>query len=115
MTMTYTQTTPTTTGADISVERRSATTAAGELPTMISVTERHTATDAEPQLIDGYHILFSAAAAALPLRPATITRRLIDAIRVIGAALHRPPAHRHYPGRQNYIEFARMAREMSRL
>jgi hypothetical protein len=53
--------------------------------------------------------------AALPLRPATITRRLIDAIRVIGAALHRPPAHRHYPGRKNYIEFARMAREMSRL
>jgi hypothetical protein len=102
MTMTYTQTTPT-------------TTAAGEPPTMISVTERDTATDAGPQLIDGYHILFSAAVAALPLRPATITRRMIDAIRIVGATLHRPPARRHYPRRQSYFEHGRMAREMCRL
>lgn len=112
--MTYTQIAQATTDADISAERRSATTAAGEPPTMTSVTERDTATDAGPQLIDGYHILFSAAA-ALPLRPATITRRLIDAIRVVGATLHLPPARRPYPGRQNYIEHARMAREMCRL
>jgi hypothetical protein len=114
MTMTSTQTIQTT-DAGISAERRSATTAAGEPPTMTTVTERDTATDAGSQLIDGYHILFSVAAAALPLRPATITRRLIDAIRVVGATLHLPPARRHYSGRQNYIERARMAREMSRL
>ena len=112
--MTYAQTTPPTTEADISVGTRSATTAAGEPPAITTVTEPDTAVDAGSALIDGYHILFSAAAAALPLRPATIIRRWIDAIHLVGAALHRPPARRH-PGRLNYIEHARMAREMDRL
>jgi hypothetical protein len=94
MTMTYTQTTPVRMDADTS----------------------DTATDAGSQLTDGYHtVMFSTAAAAVPLRPATITRRLIDAIRVVGATLHRPPARRHYPGRQRFVESARMAREMRRL
>jgi hypothetical protein len=92
MTMTYTQTAPTTTDADISVERRSATTASEEYPAMTTVTERDTVNDAGSQLTDGYHmVMFSTAAAAVPSRPATITRRLIDAIRVVGATLLRPP------------------------
>jgi hypothetical protein len=114
--MTSTQTMPTTTDADVLVERRSATTTPGEPSTMTTVTEPDTATDAGSQLTDGYHMVtLSTAAAAVPLRPATITRRLIDAIRVVGATLHRPPAGRHYPGRQSYLEHARMAREMCRL
>jgi hypothetical protein len=59
-------------------------------------------------------VVFSTAA-ALPSRRATRSRRLIDAIRVVGAALHRPPARRHYPQRSGYLELSRMAREMDRL
>jgi hypothetical protein len=96
--------------------KASATTTPGEPPTMSTVTERDTATDAGSQLADVYHVvMFSTTAAAMPLRAATITRRLIDAIRVVGASLHRPPARRHYPRRQSYLERARMAREMHRL
>jgi hypothetical protein len=57
--------------------------------------------DAEPTLVkDGMshasafisqqQVVFSTAAAVSP-RPASISRRLVDAIRVVGAALHRPP------------------------
>jgi hypothetical protein len=46
---------------------------------------------------------------------ATISRRLIDAIRFVGAAWHRPPARRHHPQRSSYLELSRMAREMDRL
>ena len=45
--------------------------------------------------------MFSTAAATSP-RPASIPRRLIDAIRVVGAALHRPPRP-HYPQRSSYL------------
>ena len=38
-----------------------------------------------------------------------------DAIRVVGAALHRPPARRHYPPRSSYLELSRMARELDPL
>jgi hypothetical protein len=66
-----------------------------------------------PVFITEQEVLFSTAA-AMSLRPASISRRLIDAIRVVGAALHRPPARRHYPPRRSYLELSRMAREMDR-
>ena len=81
--------------------------------------------DAEPTLVkDGMshapvfitqqEVVFSTAA-AMSSRPASISRRLIDAIRVVGAAVHRPPARRHYRPRSSYLELSRMAREMDRL
>src|SRR5271166_22795 len=117
MTMTCTQHTPTTTDAGISVERRSATTAPGGPATITTVTERDTASDAGPT--GGYHVvMFSTAAAAVPLRPTTITRRLIDTIRVVGAALHRPPARRHSAVRWPHVvrrdRFLRLARPTNR-
>jgi hypothetical protein len=81
--------------------------------------------DAEPTLVkDGTShapvfitqqgVVFSTAVATSS-RPAPISRRLIDAIRVVGAALYRPPGRRHQPQRINYFEQSRMAREMDRL
>jgi len=54
-------------------------------------------------------------AAAMSSRRAPISRRLIDGVRVVGAALQPRPARRHYPQRNSYLEHARMAREMDRL
>jgi hypothetical protein len=81
--------------------------------------------DAEPALVkDGtshasvliteQQVMFGTAA-AVSSRPASISRRSIDAIRVVGAALYRPSARRHHPQRINYFEQSRMAREMDRL
>ena len=81
--------------------------------------------DAEPTLVkDGMshapvfitqqEVVFSTAAATSS-RPASISRRVIDAIRVVIAASHRPHARRHYPPRSGYLELSRMAREMDRL
>jgi hypothetical protein len=81
--------------------------------------------DAEPTLVkDGtshapvfitqQQVVFSTAATTSS-RPASISRRMIDAIRVVGAALHRPRARRHYPQHSHYLEWSRMAREMDRL
>jgi hypothetical protein len=67
-----------------------------------------------PAFITVQEVAFSTAA-AVSSRPATISRRVINAIRVVGAALHRPPARRHYPPRSSYLEQSRMAREMDRL
>ena len=67
-----------------------------------------------PVLITPQEVMFSTAAAISP-RPASISRRLIDAIRVVGAALDRPPARRHYPPRSSWLEDSRMSREMDRL
>jgi hypothetical protein len=67
-----------------------------------------------PVFITQQEVVFSTAA-ALSSRRATISRRLIDAIRVVGAALHRPSARRHHPQRSGYLELSRMAREMDRL
>ena len=80
--------------------------------------------DAEPTLVkDGtshapvfiiqQQVVFSTAAATSS-RPASISRRLIEAIRVVGAALYRP-TRRHYPSRSSYLDRSRMAREMDRL
>jgi hypothetical protein len=66
-----------------------------------------------PALISEREVVFSTAAALS--RPPSISRRLIDAIRVVGAPLHRPPARRHYPPRFSCFEDSRMAREMDRL
>ena len=81
--------------------------------------------DAEPNVLkDGMshalvfitqqEVVFSTAA-AMSSRPASISRRLIDAIRVVGAALQPRPARRHYPQPSSYLEHSRMAREMDRL
>jgi hypothetical protein len=81
--------------------------------------------DAEPAVVKGglshapvfiteQEVVFSTAAARSS-RPASISSRVIDAIRVVGAAVHRPPARRHYPQRSSYLEQSRMAREMDRL
>jgi hypothetical protein len=67
-----------------------------------------------PVLITPQEVLLSTAA-AMSSRPAPISRRLIDAIRGVGAALQLPPARRHYPSRLSYLEHSRMAREMDRL
>ncbi|MGO9354569.1 MAG: hypothetical protein ACLP3C_28390 [Mycobacterium sp.] len=72
------------------------------------------ATSDAPVFITEQQVVFSTAAAR-SLRPASISRRLIDAIRVVGAALHRPPARRHYLSRSSYLEMSRMAREMDQL
>jgi hypothetical protein len=81
--------------------------------------------DAEPTLVkDGtshapvfitqQEVMFSTAA-AISSRPASISRRLIDAIRALGAALHGRPGRRDYPQRSSFLEHSRMAREMYRL
>ncbi|MGO9924824.1 MAG: hypothetical protein ACLPLP_01440 [Mycobacterium sp.] len=67
-----------------------------------------------PVFITPQQVVFSTAAALSP-RPASISRRVIEAIRVLGAALYRPPARRHSPQRFSYFEHSRMAREMDRL
>ena len=66
-----------------------------------------------PVLITKQQVVFGTATATS--RPASISRRVIDAIRVVGAALQPPPARRHYPPRFSYFEDSRMAREMDRL
>ena len=81
--------------------------------------------DAEPTLVkDGtshapvfitpQEVMFGTAAATSS-RPASISRRVIDAIRGVGAALQPRPARRHYPQRSSYLEQSRMSREMDRL
>jgi hypothetical protein len=67
-----------------------------------------------PVFITEQEVVFGSAA-ALSSRPASISRRLIDAIRVVGAALDRPPARRHCPARSSFLEHSRMAREMDRV
>jgi hypothetical protein len=67
-----------------------------------------------PAFITVQEVAFSTAA-SVSLRPPTISRRVIDAIRVVRAALHRAPARRHHLPRSNYLEGSRMAREMDRL
>jgi hypothetical protein len=67
-----------------------------------------------PVLITELEVLFSTAAARSS-RPASISGRVITAIRVVGAASHRPPARRHHLPRSSYLEQSRMAREMDRL
>ena len=67
-----------------------------------------------PVLITPQEVVFSTAA-AMSSRPASISRRLIDAIRVSAPRCNHAPARRHYPQRSSYLEQSRMAREMDRL
>jgi hypothetical protein len=67
-----------------------------------------------PVFITQQEVVFSTAAARSS-RPASISRRVINAIRVVGAAVARPSARRHYPERISLFEESRMAREMDRL
>ena len=67
-----------------------------------------------PVFITEQEVVFSTATAVSP-RPASIFRRLIDAIRGVGAALRPPPPERHHPQRSSYLEHSRMSREMDRL
>ena len=70
-------------------------------------------TSRAPVFITTQEVLFSTAA-AMSSRPASISRRLIDAIGVVGAAMHRPHARRQHPPRFSCFEESRMARETDR-
>ena len=67
-----------------------------------------------PVLITEQEVMLGTAAVVAP-RSTPITRRMIDALRVVGAALRPSPAGPQYARRETYIEDARMAREMDRL
>jgi len=67
-----------------------------------------------PVFITQQQVVLSTAAATSS-RPASISLRVIEAIRVVSAALCRPARRRHYPQRISYFEQSRMAREMDRL
>ena len=76
-----------------------------------------------PVLITEQQVMF-ATAAAVPLQPAKIGRRWIEAVRAVGAGLRAAavtssnearPKRQHYPARNDYLEDSRMAREMFRL
>jgi hypothetical protein len=76
---------------------------------------------AEPQpqvLITEQEVMLGSAPALAP-RPTPVTRRMINALHVVGdavgAALRPPPPRKHYEHRAAYIERAAMAREMERL
>jgi hypothetical protein len=65
-----------------------------------------------PVLISEHQVMLGTAAAVRPR--STITRRMIDALRVVGDALRPPPPRPSY-ARRSYLESARMSREMDRL
>jgi len=67
-----------------------------------------------PVLITEQEVMLGTAAAVSP-RSTPITRRMIDALGVVAAALRPPPPRPHYARRAAYIERAAMAREMDRL
>jgi hypothetical protein len=76
-----------------------------------------------PVLITERQVMF-ATAAAVPLQPAKIGRRWIEAVRALGAGLRAAvvtssndarPNPQHGPARNDYLEDSRMAREMFRL
>ena len=67
-----------------------------------------------PVLISEQEVMLGTAAAVRP--PSTqITRRMINALHVVGAALQPPPPRPHYARRAYYLERAAMSREMDRL
>jgi hypothetical protein len=67
-----------------------------------------------PALITEQEVMLGTAATVSP-RSTPITRRMTDALRVVGAALRPPPPRPHYAHRAAYIERAAMSREMDRL
>ena len=67
-----------------------------------------------PVLITEQELMLGTTAAVAP-GSTPITPRMIDALRVVGAALRPPPPRPHYAREAMYFENARMAREMDRL
>ena len=67
-----------------------------------------------PVVITEQEVMLGTAAAVSPRR-IPITHRMMDALRVVGAAFGPPPPQPHYAHRAAYIERAAMAREMDRL
>ena len=67
-----------------------------------------------PVLISEQEVMLGTAAAVRP-GSTQITRQMINALHVVGAALRPPPPRPHYARQATYIEDARMAREMGRL
>jgi hypothetical protein len=67
-----------------------------------------------PVLITEQQVMLGTAAAVTP-RSTSITRRMMDALRAVGAALQQPAPRRHYARESGYLESARMARAMERL
>jgi hypothetical protein len=67
-----------------------------------------------PALISEQEVMLGTAAAVRP-RSTQITRRMINALHVVGAALQPPPPRPHYALRAYYLERAAMSREMDRL
>jgi hypothetical protein len=67
-----------------------------------------------PVLITEQEVMLGTAAAVSP-PSIPVTRRMMDALRVVGAAFRPPPPRPHYAPRAAYIERAAMAREMDRL
>ncbi|HWF69701.1 MAG TPA: hypothetical protein VG187_09075 [Mycobacterium sp.] len=67
-----------------------------------------------PVLITEQEVMLGTAAAVSP-SSTPITRRMVDALRVVAAALRPPPPQPHYAHRAAYIERAAMSREMDRL
>ncbi|HUB54119.1 MAG TPA: hypothetical protein VMB04_03015 [Mycobacterium sp.] len=67
-----------------------------------------------PVVITEQEVMLGTAAAVSPRR-ISITHRMLDTLRVVGAAFGPPPPRPHYSHRAAYIERAAMAREMDRL
>ena len=67
-----------------------------------------------PVVITEQEVMLGTAAAVAP-RPIPVTRRMMDALRVVGASFRPPPPQPHPVRRAAYIERAAMAREMDRL
>ena len=67
-----------------------------------------------PALISEQEVMLGTAAAVRP-RSTQITRRMINALHVVGAALQPPPPRPHYALRAYYLERAAMSREMDKL
>jgi hypothetical protein len=67
-----------------------------------------------PALISEQEVMLGTAAAVRP-RSTQITRRMINALHVVGAALQPPPPRPRYTRRAYYLERAAMSREMDRL
>jgi hypothetical protein len=67
-----------------------------------------------PVLISEQEVMLGTAAAVRP-RSTQITRQMINALHVVGAALRPPPPRPLYARRAYYLERAAMSREMDRL
>lgn len=72
-------------------------------------------TEPQPPVVITEQEVMLGTAAAVSRRRTPITHRMMDALRVVGAAFGPPPPQPHPVLRAAYIERAAMAREMDRL